>query len=80
LNSFGERDAPFFCGRESATTELLALMSSRLAAPSVVVVSGVSGAGKSSLLRAGVLPLLRGNGLADAPGSATWPWSSAWPP
>ena len=35
------------------------------------MVSGVSGAGKSSLLRAGVLPRIRGAGLA--PGSASWP-------
>ena len=37
------------------------------------MVSGVSGAGKSSLLRAGVLPRMRGAGLASAPGSASWP-------
>ena len=37
------------------------------------MVSGVSGAGKSSLLQAGVLPRMRGAGLASAPGSAYWP-------
>nr|WP_156993444.1 hypothetical protein [Pseudonocardia acaciae] len=37
-----------------------------------MVVSGVSGAGKSSLLRAGVLPRVRAGALA-APGSASWP-------
>ena len=73
LGAFEERDSPFFFGRESATRELLALMSRRLTAPALVVVSGVSGAGKSSLLRAGVLPSMRGAGLAGAPGSATWP-------
>jgi WD40 repeat protein len=35
--------------------------------------SGVSGAGKSSLLRAGILPRLRREGLAAAPESAAWP-------
>jgi WD40 repeat protein len=33
----------------------------------------VSGAGKSSLLRAGVLPRIRAGGLAAAPGAAAWP-------
>ena len=37
------------------------------------MVSGVSGAGKSSLLRAGVLPRIRGTGLPAAPGAASWP-------
>lgn len=73
LGAFDERDAPFFRGRESATAALLERMSRRLAEPSLVVVSGVSGAGKSSLVRAGVLPQIRGTGLVDAPGSAAWP-------
>ena len=42
---------------------------SRLAeGPGLLVVSGVSGAGKSSLLRAGVLPRIRGAGLAVGAG------------
>ena len=73
LGAFEERDAAFFLGRESATAAVLERMSRRLAAPSLVVVSGVSGAGKSSLVRAGVLPQIRGTGLAAAPGSAAWP-------
>ena len=48
-------------------------MSRRLDGAGLLVVSGVSGAGKSSLLRAGVLPRVRGAGLASAPGSASWP-------
>jgi hypothetical protein len=48
-------------------------MSQQLGGTGLLVVSGVSGAGKSSLLRAGVLPRLRGAGLASAPGSASWP-------
>ena len=38
-----------------------------------LVVSGVSGAGKSSLLQAGMLPAIRGTGLASVAGSARWP-------
>jgi WD40 repeat protein len=73
LGAFEERDSPFFFGRKDATRDLLAKMSSHLGAPALIVVSGVSGAGKSSLLRAGVLPAMRGTGLPGAPGSATWP-------
>ena len=73
LNAFDEQDAAFFYGREEAATQLLDRMSRMAAGPGLLVVSGVSGAGKSSLLRAGVLPRLRGARLASAPGSASWP-------
>jgi WD40 repeat protein len=73
LSAFEEWDAAFFFGRETAATELLRRMSQRLGGAGLLVVSGVSGVGKSSLLRAGVLPRLRGAGLAATPGSAGWP-------
>ena len=73
LSAFEERDAAFFFGREAAATQVLERMSRRLEGTGLLVVSGVSGAGKSSLLRAGVLPRMRGAGLASAPGSASWP-------
>jgi len=73
LSAFGERDAALFFGRESAATEVLERMSQRLEGTGLVVVSGVSGAGKSSLLRAGVLPRLRGAGLGSVPEAASWP-------
>ena len=73
LSAFEERDAGFFFGREAAATQVLERMSRQLDGAGLLVVSGVSGAGKSSLLRAGVLPRLRGAGLASAPGSASWP-------
>jgi hypothetical protein len=72
LNAFNERDAVFFFGRETDTTMVLERMSSHLEAGPLVV-SGVSGAGKSSLLQAGVLTRLRGTGLTAAPEAATWP-------
>ena len=59
LAAFGEQDAGLFFGREAATAQVLERMSQRLAGAGLLVVSGVSGAGKSSLLRAGVLPRLR---------------------
>ena len=74
LSAFGERDAAFFFGREAATAQVLERMSRGLAGTGLLVVSGVSGAGKSSLLRAGVLPQVRSGGLAAAPGAAWWPW------
>ena len=73
LGSFEERDAAFFFGREAAAIHVLELMSWRADGPGLLVVSGMSGAGKSSLLRAGVLPRIRGAGLASVPGSASWP-------
>jgi WD40 repeat protein/transcriptional regulator with XRE-family HTH domain len=73
LAAFGEQDAAFFFGREAATTQVLERMSRHLAGPGLLMVSGVSGAGKSSLLRAGVLPRIREDGLAAAPGAVSWP-------
>jgi len=73
LAVFGERDAALFFGREAATGQLLDRMSRLLGGAGLLVVSGVSGAGKSSLLRAGVLPRIRADGLAAAPEAAWWP-------
>jgi WD40 repeat protein/transcriptional regulator with XRE-family HTH domain len=73
LKAFQDQDAGFFFGREAATTEVLDRMSQLLGRAGSLVVSGVSGAGKSSLLRAGVLPRLRAEGLPGAPGAAWWP-------
>src|SRR5689334_14318328 len=74
LAAFEEHDAGLFFGREVATTQVLERMSRCLTGTGLLVVSGVSGAGKSSLLRAGVLPRIRENGLAAAPEAASWPW------
>jgi WD40 repeat protein/transcriptional regulator with XRE-family HTH domain len=73
LKAFQDQDAAFFFGREAATTEVLDRMSQLLGGAGSLVVSGVSGAGKSSLLRAGVLPRLQADGLPGAPGAAWWP-------
>jgi WD40 repeat protein len=73
LGVFEERDEEFFFGRETAVTQVMRRMSQCATGPGLLVVSGVSGAGKSSLLRAGMLPRMRRSGLASAPGSASWP-------
>ena len=73
LAVFEEQDAGWFFGREAATIALLDRTSRLLAGVGLLVVSGASGAGKSSLLRAGVLPRIRADGLAAAQGAASWP-------
>jgi WD40 repeat protein/transcriptional regulator with XRE-family HTH domain len=73
LSVFEEQDAALFFGRDAATTQVLERMSRLLADVGLLVVSGASGAGKSSLLRAGVLPRIQAGGLAAALGSASWP-------
>jgi WD40 repeat protein/DNA-binding SARP family transcriptional activator len=65
LAAFESTDAEFFCGRDRVLSELIA----RLAEWPLVGILGPSGIGKSSLLRAGVLPALRAGAL---PGSARW--------
>jgi transcriptional regulator with XRE-family HTH domain len=72
LGVFEEQDAGWFFGREAAAAQVLGRMSRCLEGAGLLVVSGASGAGKSSLLRAGVLPRIRADGLAAAPGAA-WP-------
>ena len=73
LKAFEEQDAALFFGREAATAALLERMSRLTKDTGLLVVSGVSGAGKSSLLQAGVLPHIQRAGLAGAPGAASWP-------
>src|SRR5271166_6200452 len=55
LEPFREEDAPFFCGRDAAISELAA----QVEVNSFVAVVGPSGSGKSSLVFAGLLPALR---------------------
>lgn len=73
LKAFGEGDAGFFFGRETVTRQVLERASRCLDGSGMLVVSGVSGAGKSSLLQAGFLPALREAGLPSAPEAAGWP-------
>src|SRR5579884_673402 len=55
LTPFSEQDAPYFFGREKETRLIVA---SLFAAP-LTLLYGASGVGKSSILRAGVIPQLR---------------------
>jgi len=65
LASFDIADARFFFGRERIVAELVA----RLAGSTFVGVVGASGSGKSSVIRAGLVPALIGGVL---PGSDEW--------
>ena len=67
LLPYDQAHTAVFCGRERLTAEL----AGKLAGTGIVVVTGASGAGKTSLLRAGLVPALaRG---VQVPGSAAWP-------
>jgi len=71
LLPFGESDADVFYGRERLAAELAVKLAARISRGGMVVVTGASGSGKSSLLRAGLLPILaRGQQI---PGSDRWP-------
>jgi WD40 repeat protein/DNA-binding SARP family transcriptional activator len=65
LASFDVVDAPYFFGRERLVAELVA----RLVGAPLLGVVGPSGSGKSSVMRAGLLPALASGVL---PGSDTW--------
>jgi peptidoglycan hydrolase CwlO-like protein len=72
LNFFDFEHAAFYYGRTRAIGEVLdALKGQAVAKKSLVLVLGPSGSGKSSLLRAGVLPLLTRGGTPVGNG----PWS-----
>ena len=73
LAPFGAETAELFFGRARSTRDLAGRLASRLAETgSVLLVSGSSGVGKSSLLRAGLLPALA-RGALEIPGSRDWP-------
>ncbi|WP_157518653.1 NACHT and WD repeat domain-containing protein [Herbidospora mongoliensis] len=72
LSPFEADHEPIFYGREQLTARLVGKVGERLTGPGLVMVTGASGAGKSSLVRAGLLPALSRGRLAAA-GSRTWP-------
>ncbi|OLF10369.1 nSTAND1 domain-containing NTPase [Actinophytocola xanthii] len=59
LRPFQERDSRFFWGRDQQVRQLETLLEQH----PTVVVTGASGSGKSSLVRAGLLPVLRERGI-----------------
>jgi transcriptional regulator with XRE-family HTH domain len=77
LRPFGEADADDFFGRETLVQELLGLMSevddpaagARQDLARFLAVAGPSGSGKSSVVKAGLIPALRQGGIL---GSENW--------
>ncbi len=69
LRAFTEADAADFFGREALTQRLLERLSEEDAEARFLAVVGPSGSGKSSVVRAGLIPALRRGGL---PGSEQW--------
>ncbi|MEU4443406.1 protein kinase [Actinosynnema sp. NPDC050801] len=67
LSGFERADADLFHGREHVVTELLVRLAEQVGGGEPVVVVGASGAGKSSVLKAGLLPAL------SSEGDDTWP-------
>ena len=63
LRPFDEADAPDFFGREGLTQEIIARLSEPGADARFLAIVGPSGSGKSSVVRAGVLPALRQGAL-----------------
>ncbi len=72
LAPFEERDAAWFFGRDDLIVKLVNALDKRVYGNTPLVVAGVSGAGKSAVLRAGLIPALEAGGLTE-PGSADWP-------
>ena len=73
LRAFREEDAPLFFGREEFAAKLLAKVRDLAQPdpydrPALVAVVGTSGSGKSSVVQAGLLPLLR----REPPPRPTW--------
>ena len=67
LDSYQPEDAAWFFGRDAVTADILARLRERIGQGGAVAVVGASGAGKSSVLRAGVVPAVR-DGALPGPG------------
>jgi hypothetical protein len=74
LEAFDSGRAHLFFGREEETAELVELLRTE----SLVMVVGDSGSGKSSLVKAGLVPRFRGGALARPPTGARMTPSGAW--
>ena len=69
LRAFGESDAADFFGRSGLIDVVLERLSTSGLDGRILIVVGASGTGKSSVVRAGVLPRVR---AGAAPGSENW--------
>ncbi len=69
LRAFGEADAPDFFGRDTLVARLAARLAEPVEFGRFLAVVGPSGSGKSSVVKAGLVPALR---LGKLPGSENW--------
>ncbi len=69
LEAFEEIDAANFFGREALIETLLNILGNQAPGEKFLAVIGPSGSGKSSVVQAGVIPLMRAGTL---PGSSRW--------
>ncbi|HET6857232.1 MAG TPA: WD40 repeat domain-containing protein [Streptomyces sp.] len=65
LASYRQQDARWFFGRERSTDALVTQLRAAEQTGGLVMLVGASGAGKSSLLNAGLVPTLRNGALSD---------------
>ncbi|MEV4285699.1 helix-turn-helix domain-containing protein [Nonomuraea bangladeshensis] len=72
LQPYGPEDYRWFFGRDRTVGVLVGRLAERMPGRGPLIVVAPSGAGKTSLLRAGLLPALR-RGVLPAPGSRSWP-------
>ncbi|MEV5889084.1 nSTAND1 domain-containing NTPase [Nonomuraea fuscirosea] len=72
LQPYGTEDARWFFGRDRMVGVLVERLAERMRVRRPLIVVAPSGAGKTSLLRAGLLPALRRGALPE-PGSRSWP-------
>lgn len=72
LAAFGMEQAKWFYGRDQLAAQVIETADKTLGTGGLLTVVAPSGAGKSSLLRAGVLPRIAAGGL-PALGSMRWP-------
>lgn len=70
LASYRQQDARWFFGRERSTDSLVAQLRAAGKTGGLVMLVGASGAGKSSLLNAGLVPALHSGELSDEDGTA----------
>ncbi|MEV2211069.1 AAA family ATPase [Streptomyces sp. NPDC050997] len=70
LASYRQQDAGWFFGRERSTEALVAQLRAAEPTGGLVVLVGASGAGKSSLLNAGLVPAVRDGALSGGSGPA----------
>ncbi len=76
LDAFQQQDAHVFFGRETLIERLLARLNQNGSTPRFLAVVGPSGSGKSSVVRAGLIPALEHDRI---PGARSWTVATMFP-